>query len=326
MKMNTLYRYFLIAILTAFSAISTYCIAADDDDTEERVAEAEDTRPIISVDDRKFQNKTNDKNLNFSSLAERITHVVTQSGLFQVMNREDLSNVLDAKEEDFVIFGEETELKLKKQACWIRLTVIQYDVREKDHYDIYTKRTIRRMDGEVEFIASIVDAKTALVLKSVNCKGSFSDSLEADIGETVKGNIRETVLQNSVAKAARELIAYLTEFSSYTVMDDEAAGGVVLVDIPGTFVDVGECLLVSKPTKKRWHPRRKKWIGADILVAEIQIVRRDNDFCYAKVVRRLKNEKISTGWHVKFMPTTALQQPIPQPKPQEPPKPQPGPF
>ena len=67
----------------AISAAVRPACGADDDE------KGEDTRPIVSIDQKDIVNKTDNRSANFSSLIDRLNNDLVETGLYRVMNMED---------------------------------------------------------------------------------------------------------------------------------------------------------------------------------------------------------------------------------------------
>ena len=74
--------FLLLTTLLPFTALTLH---ADD--------EGQDTRPIVCIESKKIQNKTDNPRANFSALVDRLNHELTQSGIYRVMDMKDLAAV-----------------------------------------------------------------------------------------------------------------------------------------------------------------------------------------------------------------------------------------
>ena len=109
-------------MLCVAAVLSTVCSVWADDDEK-----GEDTRPYVSIDKREIINKTDNKADNFRTLIDRLNHELVETGLYRVMNTEDMVRALTKKDE-FSVAADDGggKTKITTPAFFVCMTITTY--------------------------------------------------------------------------------------------------------------------------------------------------------------------------------------------------------
>lgn len=288
-------------IFVLLSLLSVQGLAAAEED-------AKDTRAIICIDTQKLVNKTDIKRANFSALVDRLTHEFTSNGVYRVVTMENFAAALTDLEKWTA--GADVDAggtKIVPPAYQIRLTVVKYGISSAVGRNMYGSTT-RNEFADVEFIMTIVDAKTALTMKSVNI--SSRKMANAAVAARTKriSNDREQVLQAACQDACKKAVAEMMKYAMFYVID--VNGQQVTIDAPPSVAAVGSSFDIFKTGKKIRNRRTGKVRLQEIKVATIRITAQNEEDCTGAVAQTYTRDQIKTDYIARpaqqqFVPVTA---------------------
>ena len=306
-------------ILTIFSAIcagAALCFAPAAFAEEA----AEDLRPVIGVDAKFIENKTSNPHQNFTALVDRLTHALTELGIYQVINAKDLEELLKNNDIEWVLYDEIGEPnKPLRRSCYMRFVVTSYGWQTTHSHDRMTGTNVSQVVAELEAILFLVDSKTGKMLKSVNLEPvRVGRALVTGTNQRTTANLGETALQDAartlVANAVREII----RFTKFAVLDVDAQTGEIMIEPTAGITKVGDLFKVLRPGKKirtkRGFVQKTKDVGI------IQVTEVGEDYCTAVLIQTYEeNAKVKNGDMIQFVaPTPQKPAPPAGPRPGQP--------
>ena len=254
--MNNAVKIFATSLLCVTAAF------ASDDDEEE--TDGPDTRPVVFVDVKAIENKTDNPNANFNGLIDRLDNGLTECGIYRVLNAKSIS-AGTADDDIFKVVGDDggKESKIETPALKIYMTIMQYGFAKAAGTDMYGKSSATQQ-AKIELILKVVDMRTKETLKSKNIARSATGTAMAE------ANLTEQVLQEANKQVVNDIIAELVKITPFNVLDVE--NGEVVVDIPSNRVKPGQQLVVYKKGKKLKNKRTGKVTAKESQVATIGVV------------------------------------------------------
>lgn len=235
--------------------------AADDD---EDVEEGPDMRPVVYIDAKAIENKTGNKNANFTGLIDRLDNGLVECGVYRVLNSKTMTEGI-ADDDVFKVVSDDggKESKIETPGFKIYMTIMQYGFASAGGTDMYGRSSSTRQ-AKIELILKVVDMRTKETLKSKNISRSATGSA------TTTANLDEQVLQAANKLVVDDIIAELVSLTPFNVLDVE--GSEVVVDVPSTRVKPGQQLTVYKKGKKIKNKRTGKVTSKESQCAVIGVV------------------------------------------------------
>lgn len=244
-------------------------------DDEEEGEAGPDPRPFVSVDSEHIENKTDQKEANFSSLIDRLNNALTETGLWRVMDMKDMADAIK-KNDQMALAANAKKLDDFETPGWmVKLAVTTYGVASAASQNALMGNVTSHELGKVELIMRVVDQKGE-TLKSKNIAAQSQGMA------STAANLREQVLQDANRKACNLIVAALIEMTPFYIADIE--GGVVNVDIGKPTVRPGQLLRVMKRGKGRKSRRTGKRTFSETEVARLQVVSATDEMSQAKIV------------------------------------------
>ena len=258
-------------LLSALALFVAPAWAADDDDEEA----GPDPRPFVSIDAAHIENKTDNKNANFSNLIDRLNNALTETGLWRVMDMKDMADAIK-KNDQLALAANAKKLDGFETPGWmLKLAIATYGVASAKNDDPLMGGGTRHEQAKVELILRVVDQKGE-TLKSKNITGqSYGNA-------TTVANLKEQVLQDANKKACNLIVAALIEMTPFYI--NEIEDGVVNVDIGKPTVKIGQVLRVIKQGKGKKSKRTGKVTKSEKEVARIQVTAATDETCQAKII------------------------------------------
>ncbi len=248
----------------------------------EEMSDGPDMRPIVSIDKKNIENKTDQPRANFSALIDRLNHELTQTQIYRVVDIAALEDVLKKKE----MFGAVADREgaggtdISAPALLIGMTVTTYGFSSEVSHNAYTVSIDKSQVAKVELILKVIDARTAETKASVNL------SETAVMARSVRGrgrdNDAEQVLQKACQGVCKKIVKELVKFTPFYVLAVE--DGSVMTDIPPTVCKVGDHYDVFRQGKPIRNRRTGKVLRSEKKIAIIQIISVSEDSSMAKVV------------------------------------------
>ena len=265
--------------LCAAAVFAMACpVWADDDE------KGEDTRPYVSIDKREIINKTDNKAANFSTLIDRLNHELVETGLYRVMNTEDMVRVLTKKDE-FSVAADDGggKTKITTPAFFVCMTITTYGLTIMDDPNRLTDSVTRSQISKIELILKIVDARTGETIKSKNIDGTAVGQVRG-----AYSNMSEQTLQKACKEVCEKIVYELIKLTPFSVLDVE--NGIVSLDVPGTLKIMGKPIrpglqfVVSKLGKPKKSKRTGKVTRSEDQVAIVGISSVGEESCSAQFI------------------------------------------
>lgn len=247
-------------LLFFFLIISSYIAYGQEFDE----ADGPDTRPMVYIDAKAIENKSDNKNANFEGLIDRLNNGLTECGVYRVLNSSDLA--AGAADDDvFKVVSDDggKESNVETPAMKVYMTIMQYGYARDVKKDMYENTTIT-FQAKIELILKVVDMRTKETLKSKNISRSATGTA------TTQANLAEQVLQEANKSVVNDIIDALVSLTPFGVMDVE--GKEVVIDAPGNRLIQGQELAVYKKGRKIKNKRTGKITTRESLVATICVV------------------------------------------------------
>lgn len=247
--------------LLIFGVFFTISLAVAQDDAEEN---GPDKRPMVYIDAKAIENKSDNKDANFKGLIDRLNNGLTECGVYRVLNSSDLAT--GAQDDDiFKVVADDggKESKVETPAMKIYMTIMQYGYAKNTDKDMYGNVSAV-YQAKIELILRVVDMRTKETLKSKNISRSATGTA------TAQANLVEQVLQEANKKVVNDIIDELIKITPFGVLDVE--GKEVLIDAPGNRLVKGQELPVFKKGKKVKNKRTGKMTARESQVATISVV------------------------------------------------------
>ena len=259
--------------LSALALFVSPAWAADDSDEEKA---GPDPRPFVSIDVDHIENKTDQQNVNFSSLIDRLNNALTETGLWRVMDMKDLADAIKKNDKMAVAANAKKLDEFETPGWMLKLVITTYGVASaQSSADMIVGTTQRHEMRKVELILRVVDQKGE-TLKSKNISGQGYGNA------TVAANLGEQALQEANKNACNQIVAALIEMTPFYITDIE--DGVINVDIGKPTVKVGQVLRVMKQGKGKRSRRTGKITRSEKEVARIQVTAATDENCQAKLL------------------------------------------
>ncbi len=258
--------------LSALALFVSPAWAADDSDEGKA---GPDPRPFVSIDVDHIENKTDQQNVNFSSLIDRLNNALTETGLWRVMDMKDLADAIK-KNDKMALAANAKKLDEFETPGWmLKLAITTYGVAFAQSADMLTGATQGHEQSKVELILRVVDQKGE-TLKSKNiCGRSYGNA-------AVAANLKEQVLQDANKNACNQIVAALIEMTPFYITDIEE--GVINIDIGKPTVKVGQMMRVMKQGKGKRSKRTGRITRSEKEVARIQVTAATDENCQAKLL------------------------------------------
>ncbi len=260
-------------------ALSTVCSVWAEDDEK-----GEDTRPYVSIDKREIINKTDNKTANFSTLIDRLNHELVETGLYRVMNTEDMVRALKKKDEFSVTTDDGGgKMNISTPGFFVGMTITTYGLTTMGGQNLLTGSVTQSQISKIELILKIVDARTGETIKSKNIDGSATGQVT-----DANSNMSEQTLQAACKKVCEKIVYELIKLTPFSVLDIE--DGVVSLDVPGTLkimgkpVQPGLQFVVSKLSKGKKSKRTGKVTRSEKPVAIVGISSVGEESCSAQII------------------------------------------
>lgn len=247
-------------MLLAFAAMASVAwVAFAEDETEN----GPDMRPLVFVDEKAIENKTNVANVNFGGLVDRLNHALVESGIYRVLTPKDIgAGLVDDQLFASLATDGGKESTMKTPALKVSLTIMQYGYAQASNQDMYGKTTATQQ-AKIELILRVVDMRSRETLKAKNLSRSATGKSAAE------SNLGEQVLQEACRLVVGDIVETLVSLTSFYVLDVE--NGEVVVDVPSNRVKPGQQLVVYKKGRKIRSKRTGKVTARESQVAVLGV-------------------------------------------------------
>lgn len=235
-----------------------------------------DVRPVVYIDGKAIENKTDNPKANFSGLVDRLDNGLTECGIYRVLNSKSVSaGTVD--DDVFKVVGDDggKESKIETPALKVYMTVMQYGFAKAGGTDLYGRPSATQQ-AKIELILKVVDMRTKETVKSKNIARSATGTA------TAEANLAEQVLQEANKQVVNDIIGELVKITPFNVLDVE--NGEVVVDVPSNRVKPGQQLVVYKRGKKIKNKRTGKVTAKESQVATIGVVTLSEDSVTCKLL------------------------------------------
>lgn len=277
--MNKIFLLFFFALLGSFQVFAQ----------EEESENGPDMRPIVFIDAKAIENKSDNPEANFKGLIDRLNNGLTECGIYRVMNSSDLS--AGAADDDlFKVVADDggKESQVQTPAMKIYMTILQYGYAKAISQDMYGNATAT-YQAKIELILKVVDMRTKETLKSKNISRSATGTA------TTQANLIEQVLQEANKIVVNDIIDELIKITPFSVLDCE--NGEAVIDIPANLLVKGQELPVFKKGKKIKNKRTGKVTARESQVATISValIGEDSVTCKLKTGEITPDETADEG-------------------------------
>jgi len=243
----------------------------------EECADGPDMRPLVFVDEKAIENKTDAAHPNFGGLVDRLNNALTESGIYRVLTPKDIgAGLVDDQLFKSLSTDGGKDSSMKTPAYKIALTIMQYGYAKSSGKDMYGKLTSAQ-HAKIELILRVVDMRSRETLKSKNIARSASGSA------TVQSNLGEQVLQEACRSAVNDIVATLVQLTPFSVLDVE--NDEVTIDVPSNRVKQGQQLEVFRLGKRVKNKRTGKVTAKESSVAIIGVQTLSEDSVTCKLLR-----------------------------------------
>lgn len=278
--MNKLYLLFFFAILGTSAAFAQAEVAEED---------GPDIRPMVYIDAKAIENKSDNKEANFKGLIDRLNNGLTECSIYRVINLSDLT--AGAADDDlFKVVADDggKESKVETPAMKVYMTVMQYGFAKAKSQDMYGTATAT-YQAKIELILKVVDMRTKETLKSKNISRTAIGTA------TTQANLVEQVLQEANKLVVNDIIDELIKITPFYVLDVE--NDEVVIDAPANRLVKGQELPVFKKGKAIRNRRTGKVTARESQVATIYVVTigEDSVTCKLKTGEITPDEEAEEG-------------------------------
>jgi hypothetical protein len=274
----------LAAALVSFAASALH---ADD--------EGQDTRPIVCIESKKIQNKTDNPKANFSALVDRLNHELTQSGVYRVMDMKNLAAVhADTEKFAAATDDEGNQTKIQTPGFFVRMTILQYGVSSEKQRDALYGHVSGNEVATIELILTLVDMKTATTVASKNIKRTAMASVSVAPGGVKSGNYREQSLQEACSYTCQDIVKELIRYTPFYVMD--CSGNSVMIDAPASVAPVGALFDIFETGKAVRNRRTGKVTRRETKICTIRITRPGEDGSYGNIVQFFAKKPVKVDY------------------------------
>ena len=258
-------RFSLKHLLTAVAVLCAGAVFA------QAQQDGPDTRPIVSIDAKDIKNKTGNPGANFQALIDRLTHELTQTGIYRVLNMEDMAKALTDSEK-FTAAADDGGVKtaIRSHAFYIRMTVTAYGFSSGSANDYYTQAQNHTETARVELILTMVNARTGITVASKNIDAASITQVTAQAGQTVSGNYNEQALQAACQTACKKIVAELIRYTPFYILDIE--NNQITTDIPASAAKVGDLFDIFALGKKIRNRRTGKVIQSETKIGLLRLI------------------------------------------------------
>ncbi|MBQ3314845.1 MAG: hypothetical protein IJG70_02655 [Kiritimatiellae bacterium] len=241
---------------------------------EEADEDGPDMRPLVFVDEKSIENKTDVANPNFGGLVDRLNNALTESGIYRVLTPKDIgAGLVDDQLFKSLSTDGGSESTMKTPALKVAMTVMQYGYASTQSQDLYGKTTSTRQ-AKIELILRVVDMRSRETIKSKNISRSATGNATAKLS-----NMNEQVLQTACKMVVDDIVDTLVSLTPFSVLDVE--NGEVTIDVPSNRVKPGQQLVVYKKGKKVRNKRTGKVTAKEsqVAVVGVQTLAEDSVTC-----------------------------------------------
>lgn len=262
-----------VKILATILLCTATAFAGDDG---EEMKEGPDMRPVVYIDAKAVENKTDNSKANFTGLIDLLDNGLTECGIFRVLNSKSVS-AGTADDDIFKVVGDDggKASKIETPALKIYMIVMQYGYAKAIGRDMYGNSTAKQT-AKVDLILRVVDMRTKETLKSKNIARVATGMASAE------ANLAEQALQEANKQVVNDIIAELVKITPFNVLDVE--NGEVVVDVPSNRVKPGQQLTVYRKGKKIKNKRTGKVTAKEIEIATIGVVTLSEDSVTCKLL------------------------------------------
>lgn len=276
--------FLLLTTLLPFTALTLH---ADD--------EGQETRPIVCIESKKIQNKTDNPRANFSALVDRLNHELTQSGIYRVMDMKDLAAV-HVDTEKFAVAADDggNQTKIQTPGFFVRMTILRYGVSSEKQQDALYGHVSGNEVATIELILTLVDMKTATTVASKNIKRTAMASVSVAPGGTKSGNYREQSLQEACSYTCQDIVKELIRYTPFYVMD--CSGNNVMINAPASVAPVGSMFDIFETGKPIRNRRTGKTTRRETRICTIRITRPGEDGSYGTIVQAFSKKPVKVDY------------------------------
>lgn len=222
-----------------------------------------DVRPLVFVDEKAIENKTDVSKANFSGLVDRLNNALTESGIYRVLTPKDIgAGLVDDQLFKSLATDGGGENELRTPALKIAMTIMQYGYASAASRDMYG-RSSATMQAKIELVIRVVNMRSRETVKSKNISRSATGNA------TAQSNLGEQVLQTALKTVVDDIVETLVTLTPFSVLDVE--NGEVTVDVPPNRVKPGQQLIVYKRGRKVRNKRTGKITAKESQVAVIGV-------------------------------------------------------
>lgn len=247
-------------IILAFAVAASCGLATFADDGDEN---GPDMRPLVFVDEKAIENKTDAAGANFGGLIDRLNNALTESGIYRVLTPKDIgAGLVDDKLFQSLAADGGKESTMKTPALKIAMSIMQYGYASAASQDLYG-RSSATMQAKIELILRVVDMRSRETVKSKNIARSATGTA------TAQSNLGEQVLQTACKIVVDDIVDTLVALTPFSVLDVE--NGEVTVDVPANRVKPGQQLVIYRKGRKIRNKRTGKVTAKESQVAVIGV-------------------------------------------------------
>ena len=236
-----------------------------------------DLRPLVFVDEKAIENKTDVANANFGGLVDRLNNALTESGIYRVLTPKDIgTGLVDDKLFQSLSTDGGKESTMKTPALKIAMTIMQYGYAATAAQDLYGRSSATRQ-AKIELILRIVDMRSRVTVRSKNIMRSATGNATAQ-----SNNLGEQVLQMACKTVVNDIVDTLVALTPFSVLDVD--NGEVTVDVPSNRVKPGQQLVVYKKGRRVRNKRTGKVTAKESQVAGIGVQTLSEDSVTCKLL------------------------------------------
>lgn len=261
-------RFILALVVVASGVWATFADNGDEN--------GPDMRPLVFMDEKAIENKTDVSNANFGGLIDRLNNALTESGIYRVLTPKDIgAGLVDDKLFQSLAIDGGKESTMKTPALKIAMTIMQYGHASAAAQDMYG-RSSAAMHAKIELILRIIDMRSRETVKSKNITRSATGTA------TASSNLGEQVLQTACKTVVDDIVDTLVALTPFSVLDVE--NGDVTVDVPPNRVKPGQQLVVYKKGRKVKNKRTGRVTAKESQVAVIGVQTLSEDSVTCKLL------------------------------------------
>lgn len=293
-------KFFPVILTAAVWALSGFAAEAE--------ADGPDLRPIVCIDKDKIVNKTPQKDANFSALIDRLGHELVQSSVYRVVDMKNLAGALKLNEK-FAVAGDDggKKTEIRTPGFFIRLTISRYGFTTEKSQDAIYGVVSHKEFATVELILTVVDMKTAQIVKSANISRSAAANTAAAPGSAKIGNFREQALQEACQYVCQDIVKELLKLTPFYVMD--VNGNEIMIDAPASVAPAGALFDIFSVGKAIRNRRTGKVTRRETKICTIRITKPGEDGSSGQVVLLYAQEPVKVDYIARPAVTAAPQAP-----------------